>query len=201
MAPGGGDDSGSGAATIPDRGLGRFLRTGKLSSAPASQRHHVGEQHRDRHGTYTSGNRGYGPRDLRDGGEIDVAYQPGLGAVDSHVDNGGARLHHLAGERPCPPHGRDEDVGAAGVLFEIHRPGVTDGYGRVGAGSLLHEQGGERLTHDVGTSHHHDMSPLDPHSGTNQELLYARRSGGGGGGGGGPPPARGGGGGNNLVPF
>ena len=75
---------------------------------------------------------------------------PRLGAVDAHVDNDAAGLHHLRGHHRGAPDRDDENVGGEGVGGEILGARVADRHGRV----LLQEQVRDRLADDRAAADH-----------------------------------------------
>src|SRR5262245_43006531 len=75
----------------------------------------------------------------------DVAYDLAFDAVDADVDDGCARLHHVARDHPGTSDGRDDDVRLADDAREVPRSTVAHRHG----GVLGEEKKRHRLSDDV----------------------------------------------------
>ncbi|KAF1858236.1 hypothetical protein Lal_00014736 [Lupinus albus] len=104
------------------------------------------QQHRDGHRPHATRHRRDVAGDFLDAVEVDVAAQLALVvAVDAHVDDDGARLDHVAGQRVAAADGGHDDVRLAGVVAQVRRTAMADGDG----GVLLQEQQRHRLADRV----------------------------------------------------
>ena len=131
----------------------------------------VAEQHRDRHRPDATRHRGDQPGDLGRRGELDVADQAGVGAVDADVDHGRARLDPAALDHLRAPDGGDQHVGAAAHRVQVTGARVADRDG----GVLGQQQRRHRLAHQVRAADDDRLGALERHVVAAQQLDHARR--------------------------
>ncbi len=116
----------------------------------------VDQQHGDGHGADAAWDGRYGRGLFGDRLEIHVAHQPVAApgrairdAVDAHVDYHRAIPDHIGRNSRRPPNCRHQYVGIAGDVAQVEGAGVADGDRGVAAAPSLHQQGRQRLAHDV----------------------------------------------------
>ena len=106
--------------------------------------------------------------------EIDVAAEFAgfwtlVQAVDADVDDDGAGFDHVGRNEAGPAHGRDDDVGAAGVKLQVAGAGVADG----DRGAGIDEQQGHGLADNVGTADDHGFLAIEIDAALLEHLHHA----------------------------
>ena len=108
--------------------------------------------------------------------EIDVAHQPGLGAIDAHVDHRAPGLTMSAVTNFARPMATIEDIGRTGDAGQVAAAAVANGHGGVAAGPFLHEHHGDRLANDLAAAHDDHVGPGRGNLMPQEDLLDAVRS-------------------------
>ena len=121
-------------------------------------------EHGDGHGTDAAGDGGDGAAfrgDFVEGDIADEAAALGGGrvvdAIDTDVDDGGALLDEISGDKTGFADGGDEDVGRAADVGDVFGAAVGDGDGGVAAFAFVHEQQGHRFADDHASSEHNGV--------------------------------------------